>query len=96
MNVSKCFVPGSIKKVLSYCVHRWHVENNNNLARKEGASYTYTMVSFNIYFFILNNTINILQTNIGFGRVTSSSVSLHFTIVDMTFLFFFFLFCFHL
>lgn len=42
------------------------------------------MVSFNIYFFILNNTINILQTNIGFGRVTSSSFSLHFTIVDMT------------
>lgn len=36
-------------------------------------------------FFILNNTINILQTNIGFGRVTSSSFSLHFTIVDMTF-----------
>lgn len=34
-------------------------------ACKEGASYTYTMVSFNIYFFILNNTINILQTNIG-------------------------------
>lgn len=33
----------------------------------------------------LNNTINILQTNIGFGRVTSSSFSLHFTIADMTF-----------
>lgn len=46
-------------------------------ACKEGASYTYTMVSFNIYFFILNNTINILQTNIGFGRVTSFFSPLH-------------------
>lgn len=58
-------------------------------AHKEGASYTYAMVSFYIYFFILNNTINILQMNIGFGRVTSSSFSLHFTIVDMTFDFLF-------